>query len=99
MFNDVLYGDCLGNKEEGVGNGRSVLPESLGLQARNNGKYNELQLRKGKPISKTCPSLDRGLKLSLVTVESLVIRCYQHLVNMSILLGHTARQTNQVGFK
>ena len=30
--------------------GRSVLPESPGLQARNNGKYNELQLRKEKPI-------------------------------------------------
>ncbi len=29
--------DCLGNKEEGVGYGRSVCSESSGLHARNNG--------------------------------------------------------------
>lgn len=56
-----------------------------------------MQLRKEKLISKPNPSLDRGLQLSLVTSESLVTGLYQSPVNMSILLGHTARQTNQVG--
>ena len=40
--------DCLGNKEEGVGYGRSVWPESPGLHARNNGKDNRIRLRKEK---------------------------------------------------
>ncbi len=40
--------DCLGNKEEGSGNGRSVCPESSGLHARNNGRDNGIQLRKEK---------------------------------------------------
>ncbi len=40
--------DCLGNKEEGAGNGRSVCPESSGLHARNNGVDNGMQLRKEK---------------------------------------------------
>ncbi len=40
--------DCLGNKEEGAGNGRSVCSESAGLHARNNGTDNGLQLRKEK---------------------------------------------------
>ncbi len=42
------YGDCLGNKEEGAGYGRSVCSESAGLHARNNGKDNGIQLRKEK---------------------------------------------------
>ncbi len=40
--------DCLGNKEEGAGNGRSVCSESSGLHARNNGTDNGLRLRKEK---------------------------------------------------
>ncbi len=40
--------DCLGNKEEGAGNDRSVCPESSGLHARNNGRDNGIQLRKEK---------------------------------------------------
>ncbi len=40
--------DCLGNKEEGSGNDRSVCPESSGLHARNNGMDNGMQLRKEK---------------------------------------------------
>jgi hypothetical protein len=40
--------DCLGNKEEGVGHGRSVCPESSGQHARNNGRDNGIQLRKEK---------------------------------------------------
>ena len=46
----ALYGDCLGNKEEGAGYGRSVCSESSGLHARNNGRDNGLQLRKEKLI-------------------------------------------------
>ena len=34
-----------------------------------------------------------------MTSESLVTEVNQASVNMSILLGHTARQTNQVGFR
>ncbi len=46
--NRAHCGDCLGNKEEGAGNGRSVCSESSGLHARNNGTDNGLQLRKEK---------------------------------------------------
>ncbi len=53
--------DCLGNKEEGAGNGRSVCSESSGRHARNNGKDNRMQLRKEKPNLKPYPSPDRGL--------------------------------------
>ena len=45
--------DCLGNKEEGIGYGRSVWPESPGLHARNNGKDNGLQPRERKLILET----------------------------------------------
>ncbi len=45
--------DCLGNKEEGAGNGRSVCPESSGLHARNNGRDNGTRLRKEKLILET----------------------------------------------
>ncbi len=38
--------DCLGNKEEGAGNDRSVCSESSGLHARNNGADNGMQHRK-----------------------------------------------------
>ncbi len=41
-------GNCLGNKEEGAGYGRSVCPESSGLHARNNGMDKGTQLRKEK---------------------------------------------------
>ena len=44
--NRAHCGDCLGNEEEGAGNGRSVCSESSGLHARNNGMDNGLQLRK-----------------------------------------------------
>ncbi len=40
--------DCPGNREEGAGNDRSVCPESSGLHARNNGRDNGIQPRKGK---------------------------------------------------
>ncbi len=46
--NRAHCGDCLGNEEEGAGNGRSVCSESSGLHARNNGTDNGLQLRQEK---------------------------------------------------
>ena len=49
IFHDRAYcRDCLGNKEEGAGNGRSVCSEYSGLHARNNGKDNRMQHRKVK---------------------------------------------------
>ena len=47
--------NCLGNKEEGAGNGRSVCSESSGLHARNNGWDNRMQLRKEKLTPETQP--------------------------------------------
>ncbi len=44
--------------EEGVGNGRSVCPESLGLHAYYNVRNNGQQPRKGKPILKSALSSD-----------------------------------------
>ncbi len=55
-FDDrALYGDCLGNQEEGAGNGRSVWLESSGPHARGNGNDNGMQLRKEEPILETLP--------------------------------------------
>ncbi len=47
--------------------------------------------------SKPYLSLDRGLELALVTLESLVIVLHYGTVNMSLLLAHTARQTTRAG--
>ena len=44
--------DCLGNRDEGAGYGRSVCSESSGLHARNNGRNSGIQLRKEKLILK-----------------------------------------------
>ena len=54
---------------------------------------------RGSQSSKPYPSPDRGLQPSLVTSESLVISCHHLLVNMSLRLAHTARQTNRAGFR
>ncbi len=59
--------------EEGVVDGRSVCPESSGIHAAYNGWYNEMRHRKVKLISKTIPSSDRGLQLTLVKPKSLVV--------------------------
>ncbi len=56
-------GDCLGNKEEGADNGRSVCSESAGLHARNNDMDNGLQLRKDKLNLETIPKF----RLRIVT--------------------------------
>ena len=40
----VHCGDCLGNKEEGAGHGRSVCSESSVQHARNNGRDNGMRL-------------------------------------------------------
>ena len=47
---------------------------------------------------KVWPSSDRSLQPNFVTMESVVIVCYQRTVNMSLLLALTARQTNRVMF-
>ena len=47
------YEDCLGNKEEGVGNDRSVWLESHGIHTHCNDKDNRIQLRKEKLIPQT----------------------------------------------
>jgi hypothetical protein len=84
--------------EEGVGHGRSVCPESSGPHASCNDRYNGFQLREEKVIPKACLSWDRGLKLALVNMESLVIARHQRAVNTSPLLAHTARRSIRVGF-
>ncbi len=43
-FSKAHYIDCLGNKEEGMGYVRSVLPECPGLHARGNVTFNEMRL-------------------------------------------------------
>ena len=53
LWNRAHCRDCLGNKEEGAGNGRSVCSESSRLHARNSGKDNGMQLRKEKLILET----------------------------------------------
>ena len=49
----ALYQDREGNFEEGVGNGRSVWPESPGLHVAYNGVDNGLQLRKERANPQT----------------------------------------------
>ncbi len=83
--------------EEGVGNDRSACPESSGLHASYNGRHNELRPREGELISKADPSTDRGLQLTLVKLESLVIATHYIAVNTSLLLAHTVRHSNQAG--
>ena len=46
--------------EEGVGDGRSVWPESHGLHVAYNGRDNGLRLRKEKLISQTRPKFGLG---------------------------------------
>ncbi len=53
FWNRAHCEDCLGNKEEGAGNGRSVCSESSGLHARNNGADNGMRHRKVKLILQT----------------------------------------------
>ena len=45
-------------------------------------------------IPKLRPSPDRGLKLTLVKLKSLVVVGHHPAANMSLLLAHTARHTN-----
>ena len=75
-------------------NDRSACPKSSGLHASYNSWYNELRPRKGEPISKASLGSDRGLKLTLVKLESLVIAAHYTAVNTSLLLAHTVRHSN-----
>ncbi len=95
--NRAHCGDCLGNKEEGAGNGRSVCSESSGLHARNNGADNGMQHRKVKLNLETASKSRLRDVIALMTLESLVIGPHHRPVNMSLLLAHTARQTTRVG--
>ena len=72
----LIEGTATAKVEEGGGHGRSVCPESPGPHASCNGRYNEFRPRKGKEIPKACRSWDRGLKPTLVNMESLVIACH-----------------------
>ena len=49
--------------------------------------------------SKSIRGSDRGLQLTLVKMECLVIACHYHAVNASPLLAHTARQVTQMFFR
>jgi hypothetical protein len=87
-------------------NGRKVqatvglyAPNPLGYtratMVRTMGRNSERRSKSSKPY----PSSDRGLQPTLVTSESLVISRHHLLVNMSLRLAHTARQTNRAGFR
>ena len=56
-----------------------------------------LRHRKVKVIPKPNHSLDWGLKLTPMKVDSVVIADQHSAVNMPLLLAHTARQTMRVG--
>ena len=87
-------GETAGAKsEEGEGNDRSVCPECAGQHARYKGRDNGLQHREVEAIPKPVRSSDRGLKLALVKLDSVVIASQNGAVNMPLLLAHTARQT------
>ncbi len=55
----------------------------------------ERRRRSPKPVR----SSDRGLKLTPVKLDSVVIANQHFAVNMPLLLAHTARQTMRVGLK
>ena len=86
---------------------RRKVQATVGLYAPNPLGYTRATLvrtmgcnpERGSESSNPYPSPDRGLQLSLVTSESLVISCHHLLVNMSLRLAHTARQTNRAGFR
>ncbi len=53
----------------------------------------------GSQASKPYLSSDRGLQLTLVTSESLVIRSHYLLANMSLSLAHTAHHPIRAEFE
>ena len=56
-------------------------------------------LERGSQSSKSIRGSDRGLQLTLVKMEWLVIACHYRAVNVSPLLAHTARQVTQMFFR
>ena len=58
------------------------------------GNYPERECQSHKPVR----SSDRGLKPTLVKLESVVIASQHGAVNTSLLLAHTARQTIRVRY-
>ena len=85
--------------EEGEVYGRSVCPEFPGLHARYKGRDNGSRRREAKVIPKLVHSSDRGLQLTLMKVDSVVIAGQHPAVNTPLLLAHTARQAMRVGSK
>ena len=55
-------------------------------------------VQKGELISKSGLGSDRGLQLALVKAKSLVVAGHHLAANKFLLLAHTARQANRVGF-
>ena len=73
MGSEHPKGTATDKVEEGVGYDMSVCSECSGPHASCNGRDNGFRLREEKVISKPYRSWDRGLKLALVNMESLVI--------------------------
>ena len=78
--------------EEGEDDVKSSWPLWAGLHTCYNGRYNVSQYSNVELITKTVLSSDRGLQLSLVKLESLVIVDQNATVNTFPGLVHTARQ-------
>ncbi len=81
LENRAHCGDCLGNKEEGAGNARSVCSESSGLHARNNGADNGMQHRK--------------VKLNLETASKSRLRAVTHPHDVGIPSNRSSSQTGE----
>ncbi len=90
MSGTIVY--CCSKAEEGEDDVKSSWPLWAGLHTCYNGRYNVLQCSNAELITKTALSSDRGLQLSLVKLESLVIVNQNVTVNTFSGLVHTARQ-------
>ena len=71
-----------------LGYTRAAMLHSDGCDSERRSKSHKLQ-----------PSSDRGLQLTLVKMEWLVIAGHYPAVNVSPLLAHTARQVTQMFFR
>ena len=82
--------------EEGGDDVKSSWPLWAGLHTCYNGRYKVSQYSNVELITKADLSSDRGLQLSLVKLESLVIVNQNVAVNTFSGLVHTARQAMKV---
>ena len=97
--NRMLVAECWEPRQNGRKEWATVGqydPKRLGYTRhtvdRTMGCYSERRCQSSKSIR----GLDRGLQLTLVKMEWLVIACHYHAVNVSPLLAHTARQVTQM---